>query len=291
MSLRSIKNTIVKHAPAILSALACVGVVVTAGVAANDGVKAHKKLDEKRKEKGEGLTVVEQVTTAAPCYIPTVISASVTMGCIIASHKISSDRLLAMTSAYTTLSNQFKEYRQKVTEEYGEEQEQEVRKAIVEDHMNSGIPAASEREMIFIEPITGKEFRSTMNAVKQAEADLNRMLIQDGTVCVNEWLDLLGLSQYRKKEYDMMGWSQDFEDTAEFFLFNNGYIWVDFEHTLTTCYNQKLRGREVCVIACTSPLEFDPDQFMYEYHEIAGSAGNVVKTVSGLVDKVIKEVK
>lgn len=286
--LRSIKNAIVKHAPAILSALACVGVVVTAGVAANDGVKAHKKLNEKREEKGEGLTVVEQVTTAAPCYIPTVISAGMTMGCIIASHKISSDRLLAMTSAYTTLSNQFKEYRQKVTEEYGEEQEQEVRKAIVEDHMNSGIPAASEREMIFVEPITGKEFRSTMNAVKQAEADLNRMLIQDGTVCVNEWLDLLGLGQYKKKEYDMMGWSQDFEDCAEFFLYNNGYIWVDFEHTLTTNHNQKLRGKEVCEISCTSPLEFDPDQFMYEYPV---TTGNAIKTITGMVDKVIKEVK
>ena len=283
MNLKTIKNFIVKHAPTILSVAACVGVVVTAGVAANDGVKAHEKLEEKRKQSDEDLTTVEKVKTAATCYIPTVVSAGLTIGCIVASHKISSDRLLAMTGAYTTLSNQFKEYRTKVSEQYGEEQEQEIRKSIVEDHMNSGVPVSSEREIIFYEPTIQKYFTSTMSTVKQAEGDLNRLMIQSGTATFNDWLGLLGLDQYKKPKYDELGWSQNHDEWVDMVCYNQGYVWIDFSHFVSTHHKPEMFGREVCELSYTYPLEFEDD--------VLEDLGIKPRPVAEhLVSKVIKEV-
>lgn len=224
-----------KHnSSAILTGLGAVGVggtIVTTVVATN---KAAKRIDAAKEEKGEELTKMEVVTTAAPAYIPVVLVAGSTIACIFGANVLNKRQQASLISAYALLDNTHKEYRGKLKELYGEEADVKIQDAIAKAKRDEDVTAyapgikgasRSEDKVLFFEPIRGEYFEASMNDVLNAEYHLNRNFTLRGCASLNEFYEFLGLE---KTDFgDAIGWS------AENFYEGGLMPWLDFDHRLT----------------------------------------------------------
>ncbi len=76
-----------RNSATILSFVAVAGVVATAITSANATPKAVRALDTAKLNKGEEeLTKIEKVKTLLPVYLPTIITGSATVVCILGSN-------------------------------------------------------------------------------------------------------------------------------------------------------------------------------------------------------------
>lgn len=76
---------------------------------------------------------VEKLKVVLPVYVPTIVTATATVACIIGSHTISSKRTAALASLYSVSEMAMKEYQKKVIDTIGEKKEQKVRDEIDKD--------------------------------------------------------------------------------------------------------------------------------------------------------------
>lgn len=77
--------------------------------------------EEVRKDKVVAVCIA--VKGYAKCYIPSVIFATLSLGCFFGEHHILKRRNLALAAAYSVLNDGFKSYRSRVVEKYGEEED------------------------------------------------------------------------------------------------------------------------------------------------------------------------
>ena len=118
--LRNSRLVLKKNGATILTCVGGVGVIATTVMAVKATPKALLLLEEAKKEKGEELTKVEVVKTAAPAYIPTAVMGVSTIACIFSANMLNKRHQAALTSAYALLNQSYKEYRGKVVDLYGE---------------------------------------------------------------------------------------------------------------------------------------------------------------------------
>lgn len=206
---------IAKNSPLILTSLGVGGVVTTTVMGATATYKAVRILDEEMDtrykdwvaESGKPaeeyietpLTTKEVVKLVWKVYAPTVILGTVTIGCIIASHKISASRYAALAGIYTFTESALKEYQEKVAETFGEKKEQKVQDDIAQDHLNNNpihehtIFATGHGDSIFFDDLSGRYFTSTREFLEKSRNDFNKKLLTANMLSVNEWFDEIGL--------------------------------------------------------------------------------------------------
>ena len=138
-------NYVVKHAPAILTGIGAVSSVAGAIYAGKAAVKAHYILKEKHEAEAEaGIEmkkheqVFSDVTAVAKTFAPAVVLEAVAVGCIFGSYKISRERLLGACALLAVNRDEFKDYREKVKEMFGEDKEKEVNDAVVKQQLEKG---------------------------------------------------------------------------------------------------------------------------------------------------------
>lgn len=163
-------------------------------------------------------------------------------------------------SAYSLVSNSYKEYKSKLKELYGKEAHQNIVDAIVKDHCEdvyinaSGFVENSSLDFeehsqkdkkLFYDTFSKRYFESTVNQVIQAEYHINRNFVLRGYVKLNEFYDFIGL---KETDYgDVVGWS----------CFDGDIYWIDFNNHKITLKN----GKECYVI----DFVFDPTEELIEY--------------------------
>lgn len=143
-----------KHAPEILLATGTVVVVVSAVHACKQTLKAHDILEKANSdlsdvEKAIAVSNPDDYTPKdarndrmrvygrtfidlAKCYGPAVIGGIIGFGMIFGGHKILRGRNIALTAAYSGLLAQYKEYRKKVIDRLGEDEEFKLRSGVEE---------------------------------------------------------------------------------------------------------------------------------------------------------------
>ena len=213
-----------KNATTILSCVSSVGVVLTGVSAAYSARKAYKKellkyLDNWELDKKD-LSLSEKVKIIFPyCITPTLIGAA-TIVCIFGTNTISKKQQAAYIGAYVLLQNTFSEYKQKVSELYGEDAD-EITRAAIRDNKYKGIELSFTGEkLVFYEEHYGDFFELSMEAVLDAEYHINRNL--RGSVTLNEFYAFLGLEPINSGE--ILGW--DLNGGTAYY----GYTWIDFCH-------------------------------------------------------------
>lgn len=239
------------HGSTILTGMAVVGVVAVAISSSKDAIKAKEVIEEKEREYGE-LSTKEKIVASIPSYIPTIAFTTGTIICVVSSTVLDRKRIASIAGAYVLLKKSYDEYRQKVRDIYGEDTDEIIKKAIICDHaleQKKKEPANNEIKTFYIEQY-GKMFERSMIEVVSAEAELNRLLVKNGEVSLNDFYDLLGLD--RVPEAEALGWNQDFG-----FDFNE-FTWIDFEHELITLED----GMECYVIKPSYEPEFGYDDWM-----------------------------
>ena len=203
--LRNSRLFLKKNGATILTCVGGVGVIATTVMAVKATPKALLLLEEAKKEKGEELTKVEVVKTAAPAYIPTAVMGVSTIACIFSANMLNKRHQAALTSAYALLNQSYKEYRGKVVDLYGEEVDTHVKKEIAKDKYKETDIQEEEGKELYYDDFSGRYFNATPEIVHDAEYTINRLLSTTGAACVNELYTLLKIDPIDGG--DELGWS------------------------------------------------------------------------------------
>lgn len=238
------KRFLKRNASTILTTVGALGVVGTSIATAKATTKASKLLEEAKKEKGEDLTKLEIVKTAAPVYIPAVLIGASTIACIFGANVLNKRHQAALVSAYALLDNSYKDYKKKVTEMYGEEADGDVRAELAKDKYDEKevIEDETDGKILFYDEFSERYFEATVERVRDAEYELNREVAVGGAAYLNEFYDLLGIP--RVDYGDHLGWSA--------FALVEMYwgAWVDFAHEKVVMDD----GLECVIIRMTEPI-------------------------------------
>lgn len=221
------------HSPTILTVIGSTGVVITAVLAVKGTPKALKLIEEAKMTKGDELTVGETVQVAWKPYIPATISCVSTILCIVGVNYLNIQKQKNLMSAYMLLDNAFKEYRNRISERYGEEVDEEFSHDLVRKQLEEMEDIYT--ETLFFEFNSMRFFEANIHKVLQAEYKATTQFSQCGYLTLNEYYSYLGIEPSSYGE--AMGWSKyqmqteehvdDLEFTYERVIMSNGLV----------CYN------------------------------------------------------
>lgn len=213
MILKRFSHAIVKNSPKILTGCAVSGVIGTVIFAVKATPKAQIVLEEKRREYEGEMPWYEQAKAVVPVYIPTLAMGGITIGCIIGAMAIASKRNAVLASLYSASELALKNYQQKVVETIGERKEHEVRAAMAKDEMMSNpvshanvIETGYGGELCYDE-LSGRYFYSSMDRLRRAENTVNRKIISEMWVSLNEFYSEIGLESIELGKD--VGWNVD----------------------------------------------------------------------------------
>lgn len=241
-----VKIATVKHSPEILMGIGITGMVTTTVMAVRATPKALMLIEtEKRKlnyelleeAKKSGSDVCNQITRLEAidlvkvtwkCYIPAGITGIVSIACLIGASSVNARRNAALATAYTLSETTLRDYQKKVIETIGEKKEQTVRDAVAKEHI--GRDPVENKEVIFsgrgntlcYDSISGRYFRSDMDAIKKAENELDARLRNEMYISLNEFYYEIGLEPLRVIGDDL-GWNID-----------SGYLDLGFSSQIAT---------------------------------------------------------
>ena len=227
-SFLSLKTAIKKHSPEILTGIGIAGMITTTVMAVRATPKALILIEERKEEIGaEKLEAMDMVKTTWACYIPAAITGTLSVACLIGASSVNARRNAALATAYTLSESALKDYQGKVIEMFGEKKNEAVKDAVAKDKVEKN-PVVT-REIIITEKgntlcydaISGRYFKSDIEKIKKAECELNRQMLDDMYVSLNDFYYEIGLDSV--KLGDELGWNVD-----------SGYIDLSFSSQLAS---------------------------------------------------------
>jgi hypothetical protein len=225
-----------KNSPGVLFGVGVVGMVGSTVLACRATLKMDAILDEKaakldtakslqhpeysEKDRQRDITLI-QVHTGAKIiklYAPAIIVGGLSIAALTSSHNILNRRNVALTAAYTALEKGFAEYRARVVEKYGEEQDQHFRYGVEEveivdldtkkkktvTRVSSDDPSIYARFFDQGSTSWSKEPEYNLFFLKSQQNYANDLLRSRGHVFLNEVYDMLGIP--RSKAGAVVGW-------------------------------------------------------------------------------------
>ncbi|MDO4292102.1 MAG: DUF6353 family protein [Eubacteriales bacterium] len=215
--MKSAKQSAIKHSPEILVGVGIVGMISTVVLAVKATPKAMHMIDDAktiRSEKGKPeMTKLDILKVSWTPYIPAAITGIVSISCLIGSSSVSARRNAVLATAYGISESAFREYKEKTIETIGEKKEEAIRDKVSKSKIEAN--PVSQNEVIITEKgntlcydaISGRYFRSDIEKIKRAENDLNKSLMSDYYISLNEFYYQLGLKP--TKLGDGLGWNLD----------------------------------------------------------------------------------
>lgn len=220
---KNLGGEISKNSPTILTSFAVAGVITTAIFAVRATPKAIELIrmrEEAMKDSEEGvyhapvsLPKIEAIKLTWKLYIPAIGMGLITIGCIVSSNSINQKRNTALATVYGITEAAFREYKEKVVETIGKNKEIKVRDEITEDHIKNNPKGSNEviftgkGEVTCYDSLTGRYFKSDIEKIRKAINELNRDLLTDMFVSVNDLYYAIGLPCTTLG--DTMGWDID----------------------------------------------------------------------------------
>lgn len=246
----STKLAVRKHSPEILTGVGIAGMVTTTVLAVKATPKALTLIEKKKEELGvTELKQIEIVKAVWPCYIPAVVSGTISIACVIGANSVNTRRNTALVTAYTLADSSLKEYRNKVVETLGEKKDREVRDAIAKDKIEKD--PVERKEVIITEKgntlcydtLSGRYFKADVEMIKQAINEVNRQLTYEYYVSLNDLYEAIGLDTTVMG--DQLGWRLE-----------SGLIDPYFTSLLTS------QNEPCVVINFSEPPVYNYDRFM-----------------------------
>lgn len=212
--IKSVSKKLSDHSPEILTGIGITGMLSTTVLAVKATPKALKLIDERKEEIGtDELTNAEIIKSCWKCYIPSAVTASVSIACLISANSVNSKRNAVLATAYKLSESAFSEYKEKVIETIGENREKEIKDEMAKDKIeknpvkNSEVIITGKGDTLCYDAISGRYFECDVDKIRKAENTINKRLMNDMYCSLNEFYDLLGLS-YTKMGFDL-GWNID----------------------------------------------------------------------------------
>lgn len=242
---KSVAKGVEKHSPEILTGVGIAGMLVSIVLAVKVTPKALDKINE---DYPDGCTKTEAVKSAWKFYIPVAVSATCSTACIIGATTISLKRNAALAAAYTLSETFAKEYKESVMETIGEKKEAEVRENIAQkrvdklssEDFSTASKLGSNDTTWFLDPYSGRPFKSSMNKLSKIQNEVNNMLLNESVVSLNDLYYLIGIDC--NKDGDKLGW-------------NNDRGLLDFHYTPVLSKEIDDSGNRIAVIALDYNIE------------------------------------
>lgn len=178
-------------------------------------IKAGEEYTEEDVKKDLTTTYVQTGLKIAKLYAPAVILGTLSIGCMFGSNHILQKRNAALTAAYVTLDKAFGDYKERVTERFGDR---------VQSELEHGIKAVEVENKIVNEDGTEETIKSYMDEVDGAHSPYD--LIFDEMI--DEWQPD---AQYNKWHLAQV------EDTANRRLRTQGYLFLNDVYRMIGRYN------------------------------------------------------
>lgn len=212
-TIKSAGRVLTKYSPGILTGIGITGMIGATFMAVKATPKALYLIEAKKEEaEVEELTPVETIKTCWKCYIPATLTTVLSAVCLIGASTVSAKRNAALATAYSISEAALREYQEKVVEVIGEKKEKAVRDAVAKDQIERDPVTKSEIVIIdsnsntlCYEPLSGRYFKSTIDKIKKAEIKLDRQMIQEMYVSLNDFYWEIGLDGTDLG--DQMGWN------------------------------------------------------------------------------------
>lgn len=219
--LKNMQRVISKRSPEILTGIGIAGMVTTTVLAVKATPKALDLIAQAEDEKQDTLKPVEVVKAAWKPYIPAAVTAAFSISCLVGASSVGIRRNAALATAYKLSETALSEYKDKVAETIGERKERAIREKIREDRIennpvsNNQVIVASKGNTLCYDAISGRYFKSDIDRIKRAENELNKRMLSEMYISLNEFFDELGLDHISLG--DELGWCLD-----------DGLIEIDF---------------------------------------------------------------
>lgn len=212
-TIKSAERVLTKYSPGILTGIGIAGMIGATFMAVKATPKALYLIETKKEESEvEELTSVETIKTCWKFYIPAALTTVLSAACLIGASTVSAKRNAALATAYSISEAALREYQEKVVEVIGEKKEKAVRDAVAKDQIERDPVTKSEVVIIdsnsntlCYEPLSGRYFKSTIDKIKKAEIKLDRQMIQEMYVSLNDFYWEIGLDGTDLG--DKMGWN------------------------------------------------------------------------------------
>ena len=212
-TIKSAERVLTKYSPGILTGIGIAGMIGATFMAVKATPKALYLIKSKKEEsEAEELTPVETIKTCWKCYIPATLATVLSAVCLIGASTVSAKRNAALATAYSISEAALREYQEKVVEVVGEKKEKAVRDAVAKDQIERDpvtksdvVIIDSNSNTLCYEPLSGRYFKSTIDKIKKAEIKLDRQMIQEMYVSLNDFYWEIGLDGTDLG--DKMGWN------------------------------------------------------------------------------------
>lgn len=221
----------------------------------------HEDYSEGDRKRDISIIYVRSAVSVTKLYAPSILLGAASIGALTSSHKMLTQRNIALTAAYAALDKGFSEYRARVIDKYGEQQDREFRyeteqveivnskgKTVKETRVAPG--AASIYARFFDEYSTswGKEPEYNLLFLRAQQNYANDLLNSRGHVFLNEVYAMLGIEHSQAGA--VVGWviSKDGDNFIDFGVFDDTNSCRDF-----------VNGREGSIL-----LDFNVDGVIYD---------------------------
>jgi len=192
-------------APLLLMIGATVGLGVTIGCAIENTKTYMKTLDKKMTKRQKFVKILK-------VYSPTIIAATFTTSCIIGGHQVSMKRNVALAGAYKLSEETLKKYKTKWAEHVPEKKRKEYEEEIIRETPGfADVPEWTDTDekglVLCFDLRSGRYFKTNLNKIEKAQNELNRLLIDEMYVSLNDAYcaletETIGLG-------DDLGWNVD----------------------------------------------------------------------------------
>jgi hypothetical protein len=108
-------------------------------------------------------------------------------------------RNAALATVYQLSQTALNEYKEKVIETVGAEKEKEIQDKVAEEHVkknpvvNNEVIIVEQGNTLCYDAVSGRYFKSDMNKIKSAVNEINKTLLDDMYISLNEFYDEIGL--------------------------------------------------------------------------------------------------
>lgn len=268
-----------KYSPNVLFGVGVVGVVGSSVLACRATLKLEDVLSETQnnlaianslehedysdgdRKKDISIIYVQSAVKIGKLYAPAVLIGVASVGALTASHNILNQRNVALTAAYAALDKGFAEYRGRVIEKYGEDQDREFRYETEEVEVvgekgrktkaTRAAPGAASIYARFFDQFSSswsKEAEYNLLFLKAQQNYANDMLNSRGHVFLNEVYNWLGIDHTPAGA--VVGWvmGDDGDNFIDFGIFDDKQGCRDF-----------VNGREGAIL-----LDFNVDGVIYD---------------------------
>lgn len=215
---RDAAKNINRHTPLVLAIIGSVGVAATAYLAHQAGFKAANAIRDAEESRGEKITdPKEKINLTWKFYAAPASTGVATVACVITGNIISTKRQTALLGAYALGERAFAQYKGKIVDTLGLEQEKEIVEQLAEENAKEDaaeaysrkdlVPEINGNKALFIDHLSGQEFIADLNDVYMAKEQTNLKAAEDGYASMNYFYGIVG--GRRTELYENMGWNPD----------------------------------------------------------------------------------